>query len=79
MRSLISKLFVEMRDLVIKIFNGGCPVVPKTKTPPRIWLLSEGQDEAIPNKNMRILLKNPIKPGFRRPITLVPDEALDVR
>jgi len=44
----------------------------------RIWTLLEGQDEPIP-KGQHMKLSKPLKPGFRRPLTLTPDEAVDQR
>lgn len=44
---------------------------------PRIWVLTLGQDEPIPIQQMK--LAKPIKPGFRRPVTLTPDEPVDKR
>lgn len=41
----------------------------------RFWSISFGQDELIPKVKMK--LTKPIKPGFRRPFTIVPDEAVD--
>lgn len=60
------------RDLIINI-GEGCRC--KQRAP---WLFCEGQDEPIPTKPMLVPLSKPIKPGFRRPLTIVPDEALDV-
>lgn len=45
--------------------------------PVRFWLLETGPDEPLPNKNMQ--LSKPIKPGFRRPFTITPDEPVDTR
>lgn len=60
------------RDLIINI-GGGCNCKPRAS-----WILNEGQDEPIPKKEpMLVTLSKPIKPGFRRPLTLNPDEALD--
>jgi len=36
-----------------------------------------GTDERITKKAKTMRLEKPIKPGFRRPFTLTPDEALD--
>ncbi len=59
-------------NLIINI-GGGCNCKPKAP-----WVLDEGQDEPIPStKPMVVNLSKPIKPGFRRPLTLVPDESLD--
>jgi hypothetical protein len=47
--------------------------------PRSLLSLKEGRDEPIPKKeHMAYTLKTPIKVGYRRPITLVPDEALDI-
>lgn len=60
------------RDIIINIGEGR---KHKQRAP---WLLVEGQDQPIPNRiHMLVTLTKPIKPGFRRPLTLVPDEALD--
>jgi len=50
---------------------------PKKK-PVRFWLFSTGQDEPIKSQIPRMKLDKPIKPGFRRPFTITPDEAVDV-
>lgn len=44
---------------------------------PRIWTVLEGLDERIPAIKMK--LSKPIKPGFRRPVTITPDEEVDQR
>lgn len=49
----------------------------KQKPKVRFWILTEGQDEPIP-KAAHMKLSKPIKPGFRRPITITPDEDVDV-
>lgn len=64
-------LMKAFRDLIINI-GEGCRCNHRA-----IWLLYEGQDQPIPKLNMLVTLATPIKPGFRRPLTLVPDEALD--
>jgi hypothetical protein len=49
---------------------------PATKL--RLWTITLGPDEPIPQiKHMK--LTKPIKPGFRRPFTITPDEPVDVR
>jgi len=65
-------LMKAFRDLIINI-GSGC-----THKPCSPLTILEGQDEPIPKKEpMLVTLSKPIKPGFRRPLTLVPDEALD--
>lgn len=59
------------RDLIINIRTVGCDCKPKL-----CWCFEEGQDEPI-RINMTYTLKTPVKAGFRRPLTIVPDEALD--
>lgn len=49
----------------------------ETKTKVRFWTITIGQDEPIPKRNT-MKLDKPIKPGFRRPFTITPDEAVDV-
>lgn len=53
-----------------------CTPQPKPKV--RFWLITEGRDEPIAPKATRMKLATPIKPGFRRPITITPDEDVDV-
>ena len=43
----------------------------------RFWFISFEPDEPIP-KEEPVKLSTPIKPGFRRPFTITPDEAVDV-
>jgi hypothetical protein len=50
----------------------------KDKTKVRFWTITIGPDEPIPKKETMKLSK-PIKPGFRRPLTLTPDEPVDAR
>lgn len=60
------------RDLIINI-GGAC-----NHNHGKSWVLGEGQDEPTPKTEpMLVTLSKPIKPGFRRPLTLVPDESLD--
>jgi hypothetical protein len=59
------------RDLVINI-GTGCNHKPRSP-----FSVSEGEDEPIPQTHMTYTLKTPVKPGFRRPLTVVPDENLD--
>jgi hypothetical protein len=62
------------------IINIGCDNVHKKhkRTKNRLWLLATGPDELIEKENMIVNLK-PIAPGFRRPFTLLTDEAVDLR
>jgi len=60
----------ELRGLFCKAI--GC----KQQKQVRFWTVTEGQDERIPSAKMK--LSKPIKPGFRRPITITPDEPVDV-
>ncbi len=53
-----------------------CELLKCNKPKVRFWTITEGQDELIPKKETMKLSK-PIKPGFRRPLTLTPDEAVD--
>lgn len=68
----------EFRDLLRDVLcrNLGC----KPQHPVRLLVIEiEGEDEPIPQGNMRVKLSKPIKPGFRRRVNLTPDEALDKR
>lgn len=42
----------------------------------RLWLITFEADQPIPKEN-KMKLDRPIKPGFRRPFTITPDEAVD--
>lgn len=44
----------------------------------RLWLITFGPDESMKG-HMLVTLVKPIKPGFRRPFTLTPDEPIDIR
>lgn len=67
------QLMKAFRDLIINIGAAGCDC--KSKLP---WTVEEGQEELIPQIHMATYtLKSPVKPGFRRPLTLTPDESLD--
>lgn len=59
------------RDLIINI-GGGYNQKPRSS-----WPVIEGLDEPIPKEHMTYTLARPIKPGFRRPLTIKPDEDLD--
>ena len=72
----MKRCFQKFRARLCRLL--GC----RQQTKGRVWLLETGPDEPIPNtktkaKNMK--LSKPIKPGFRRPFTITPDEAVDVR
>lgn len=68
--------FERMGRLIYRLCRAlGCGK-PKTNG---FRLLTVEPDERIETTPMRINLTKPLKPGFRRPITLVPDEELDVR
>jgi hypothetical protein len=60
----------DVKDLFCRIV--GC----KQKQRVRFWSIAFGQDEPIPKAKMK--LSKPIKPGFRRPFTITPDEPVDV-
>lgn len=62
-----------------KHFRGLLSVLECSQQKPKVrfWLLTEGQDERIP-RTAHMKLSKPIKPGFRRPITITPDEPVDV-
>ena len=62
----------DFRSLFCKFI--GCI---KEKPAVRTWVLALEPDEPIPSKQTMKLTK-PIKPGFRRPFTITPDEAVDV-
>lgn len=64
----------ELRELLCKAIR--CCDESQPQPPVRFWHILEGQDEPIPVTYMK--LATPIKPGFRRPITITPDEAVDV-
>ena len=66
-------LMKAFRDLIINI-GSGCT----HNKPCSPWAIIEGQDEQIPREEpMLVTLSKPIKPGFRRPLTIVPDESVD--
>ena len=47
---------------------------------PSLWLVTIEPDEKMKGpQHMKVTLTKPLKPGFRRPITLVPDEDVDQR
>lgn len=48
----------------------------KPKTKARLLIVTFDPDELIPKKKMK--LTRPIKPGYRRPFTITPDEPVDV-
>jgi hypothetical protein len=53
-----------------------CGLLKCDKQKVRIWTITVEQDEPIPQKETMKLAK-PIRPGFRRPVTLTPDEDVD--
>ena len=63
----------DFRALLCKVI--GCDT--QTKNPVRTWFMTFEQDERIP-KAAHMKLTKPIKPGFRRPFTITPDEPVDV-
>jgi len=62
----------DLRDLLCKTL--GCNK-PQPKV--RLLVVAFGPDEPIPLKKMK--LTKPIKPGFRRPFTITPDEPVDAQ
>lgn len=67
-------LLTNIRQLLCRLLD-----CSKCNPAPGFLLLVEGVDEPIPKEIMRIKLVKPLKPGFRRPLTLKPDEAVDAR
>lgn len=63
----------EFRELVCRVL--GCS---KPHKPVRVWTIAFESDVPIP-KGSKVKLSKPIKPGFRRPFTITPDEAVDKR
>lgn len=63
----------EVLDLLCRIL--GC----KKQQQQRLFVLTVEPDEPIKKDNMEVTWTKPIKPGFRRPFTLTPDEAVDMR
>lgn len=63
----------QILDLLRRIL--GC----KKQEQKGLFMLTVGLDEPITKENMEVTWAKPIKPGFRRPFTLTPDEAVDVR
>lgn len=48
--------------------------------PIRLWLVTIGPDEKMKGQqHMKVTLTKPLKPGFRRPLTITPDEDVDQR
>lgn len=82
---VLAAIFNELRGTRIeageisKTFRDLLRFLECTKQKPKVrfWILTEGQDEPIP-KAAHMKLSKPIKPGFRRPITITPDEDVDV-
>lgn len=55
-----------------------CRIMGCTKLKTRFWLFSTGPDEPIKKDKDKMKLDKPIKPGFRRPFTITPDEPVDI-
>ena len=74
MKLLFEGTLQEFRDVLERL---GC----KPKNQERLFVIVEGQDEPIPKgqRTMLVKLSKPIKPGFRRPISVVPDAPVDAR
>jgi hypothetical protein len=53
-----------------------CGLLKCEKQKVRFWTVTFGPDEPLPKRNTMKLTK-PIKPGFRRPFEITPDEAVD--
>lgn len=67
---------VQYRGSELKKLLCGLLKCEEHKPKVRFWFITEGQDEPIPKGN-KVKLSKPIKPGFRRPLTITPDEAVD--
>lgn len=65
----------SLQELICRLI--GCPA-PAPPKPARFWLFSTGPDEPIPQPLPPMRLDKPIKPGFRRPFTITPDEPVDL-
>lgn len=63
----------EFRSLLCRVI--GCKT--QSNKPVRFWTISFDSDEPLP-KAAHMKLTKPIKPGFRRPFTITPDEPVDV-
>jgi len=75
---VVNDEFISVQYRGSNLRNLLCGLLKCEKQKVRIWTLLEGQDESIPKGNI-VKLSKPIKPGFRRPLTLTPDEAVDQR
>lgn len=64
----------EFRELFCRFL--GCEK-PQPKPKVRFWSIAFEADEPLP-KAPHMKLARPIKPGFRRPFTITPDEPVDV-
>jgi hypothetical protein len=69
--------FRTVGDTIINIFAAAEKAVGKVCKKVHPWILMFGPDEPI-QRNESMKLSKPIKPGFRRPFTITPDEAVDV-
>jgi len=54
-----------------------CGLLKCEKQKVRIWTVSFFPDEPLPKRNT-VKLTKPLKPGFRRPFEITPDEAVDI-
>jgi len=54
-----------------------CGLLKCEKQKVRIWTVTFSADEPLPKRNTMKLTK-PLKPGFRRPFEITPDEAVDI-
>lgn len=63
----------EFRTLLCKVI--GCDTHHNKSV--RTWIMTFEADEPMP-KAQHMKLAKPIKPGFRRPFTITPDEPVDV-
>ena len=73
---MVNDEFISVQYRGSNLRNLLCGLLKCEKQKVRIWTLTEGQDEPI-QKGQHMKLSKPIKPGFRRPLTLTPDEAVD--
>jgi len=54
-----------------------CGLLKCEKQKVRIWTVTFMADEPLPKRNT-VKLTKPLKPGFRRPFEITPDEAVDI-
>src|SRR5678810_1353889 len=74
---MVNDEFISVQYRGSNLKNLLCGLLKCDKQKVRLWTITFSADEPLPKRNT-VKLTKPIKPGFRRPFEITPDEAVDV-